>query len=114
MTGEGKPTLWCFSLAQEGEMILPLMFLCQVSHSRKGNTESGLMVPFLPLSVSLIAAWDEFPAGLITSNCLQLSGQLHLSPGGDGPSGNSCDLMPKELLLLPVARHHLHTSSPTA
>lgn len=66
----------------------------------------------LLISVSLIAAWDGFPAGLITSNCLQLSGQLHPSPGGDGPSGSSCGLMPKELLLLPVARHHLHTSSP--
>lgn len=54
---------------------------------------SGLIFPSLSLSVSLIAAWDGFPAVLITSNWLQLSGQPHLSPGDDGPGGNRGDLI---------------------
>lgn len=40
---------------------------------------------------------------LITSNWLQLSGQPHLSPGGDRM---------EEMLLLLVAKHHLLMASP--
>lgn len=44
----------CFSSVQEGKMILHCYF------SRQGNTDSGLMLPFLPLSVSLIQPGMDF------------------------------------------------------
>lgn len=110
--GDSHPEVFFLSTGRRNDPRTDISLSSKPLRTGKHRVQHSESPSFLPLSVSLTAAWDGFPAGLISSNCLQLSGQLHLSPGGDGPSGSSWELMPKELLLLPVARHHPHTSSP--